>query len=248
MVSMRPGIWLTSLLVIPSLVMLGPQTLAQPNDPAAGLELNPATYRSVIGNPPAPGSRQALDDLAILRWNQRTRTPEGVRHSWRFLYRNLSVFDAAVGTDLAKTSPTLFKGLPAFLLRVDTLKDQLKDAVARPRPFVSHGDLQPCLPLETSWSFPSGHATWFATAALLLADLVPERRDRLLTVGLQGGYARAYCGVHYPSDVEASQRLAQAISKELIASPQWRTFKEQLAGERSKLLVTPPAGVPLLTD
>lgn len=245
---MRLSIWLTRLLLIPSSVMFGLQTLAQPNDPAAGLELNPASYRSVIGKPPAPASRQDLDDLAILRWNQRTRTPEGILHSWRFLNRNLSVFDAAIGTDLARTSPTLFKGLPAFLVRLDALKDQLKDAVARQRPFVSHQDLQPCLPLETTWSYPSGHATWFATAALLLADLVPERRDRLVPVGLQAGYARTYCGVHCPSDVEASQRLAQVFSKELIASPQWRTFKQQLAGERSKLLVPPPAGIPLLTD
>ncbi len=246
--TMHLRIWLAGLVLMPASIMVVPPALAQPADPAAGLVLNPSSYRPVIGNPPAPGSRQVLDDLAILRWNQRTRTAEGVLHSWRFLNRNLSVFDAAIGTDLAKTTPTLYKGLPAFLQRVDSIKDQLKEAVARPRPFASHRDLQPCLPLETSWSYPSGHATWFATAALLLADLVPERRDRLVQVGLQGGYARAYCGVHYPSDVEASQRLAEAISKELIASPQWRTFKQQLAGERSLLLVPPPAGLPLLTD
>jgi membrane-associated phospholipid phosphatase len=97
-------------------------------------------------------------------------------------------------------------------------------------------------------SFPSGHATWFATASLLLADLLPERRERLLPVGLQGGYVRAYCALHYPSDVLASQRLAEAISQEVIASPQWRTFKQQVAEERSRLLVPPPAGVPLLSD
>ena len=169
-------------------------------------------------------------------------------HSWRFLNRNLSVFDAAVGADLARTSPLLYAGLPAFLARADGLKDQLKDAVARPRPFVNHPDLKPCLPLEGSWSFPSGHATWFATASLLLADLLPERRERLLPVGLQGGYVRAYCALHYPSDVLASQRLAEAISQEVIASPQWRMFKQQVAGERSLLLAVPPAGLPLLSD
>ena len=99
-----------------------------------------------------------------------------------------------------------------------------------------------------SWSYPSGHATWFATAALLLAYLLPERRERLLPVGLQAGDVRAYCGLHYPSDVVAGQRLAEAISQELIASPQWRTFKQQLAGERRQLLTVPPAGLPLLMD
>ncbi len=251
--SLRPGQWLSSLLLLQtallpgSLALAGP-AFAQSADPAAGLVLQPAAYRAVIGKPPAPGSRQELDDLAILRWNQRSRTPAGIVHSWRFLNRNLSVFDAAVGADLARTSPSLYAGLPAFLKRADGLKDQLKDAVARPRPFVNHPDLKPCLPLEGSWSFPSGHATWFATASLLLADLLPERRERLLPVGLQGGYVRAYCALHYPSDVLASQRLAEAISQEVIASPQWRTFKQQVAEERSRLLLPPPAGLPLLSD
>lgn len=83
---------------------------------------------------------------------------------------------------------------------------------------MSHPELQPCLPLETSFSFPSGHATWYASAALLLADLLPERRERLLQLGRQGGYARSACLVHYPSDVLASQRLAEAVSRDVIAS------------------------------
>ncbi|MEA5441590.1 phosphatase PAP2 family protein [Cyanobium gracile] len=246
--SLRLGLWLSGLLLMPGPLMLGMPALAQQADPAAGLVLQPARYRAVLGSPPAPGSRQELDDLAILRWNQRSRTPAGILHSWHFLNRHLSLFDAAVGADLARTSPHLVAGLPSFVARAEALKDQLKDAAARPRPFLNHRDLSPCLPLEMSWSFPSGHATWFATAALLLADLLPERRERLLQVGLQGGYVRAYCGLHYPSDVVAGQRLAEAISQELIASPQWRTFKQQLAGERRQLLEVPPAGLPLLVD
>ncbi len=92
-----------------------------------------------------------------------------------------------MGADLAKTAPSLYTGLPALLERVDALKDQLKDSLARPRPLVSRTDLQPCLPLESTGSYPSGHATWFATGALLLADLLPEPRERILPVGLQGG-------------------------------------------------------------
>ena len=269
---MRLGLCLYGLVLPSCLVLHGGQALAQPalqpaaqpttlpstlpsaplaappTDPAAGLQLDPDSFRAVIGKPPAPASPEERDDLAILRWNQRTRTPEGVLDSWRFLNRNLSLFDAAFGANLQDTSPALYKGLPAFLSRADTLKNQLKQAIARPRPFLSHRDLQPCLPLESGWSYPSGHATWFATASLLLADLVPERRERLLLVGRQGGYVRAYCGVHYPSDVLASQRLAEAFSKEVIASPQWQTFKQQVAADRQRLLVAPPAGLPLLTN
>ncbi len=67
-------------------------------------------------------------------------------------------------------------------------------------------------------------------------------------MGLQGGCVRAYCGLHYPSDVLASQRLAEAIGKDVTDSPQWRAFKQQLAAERLRLLATPPAGLPLLMD
>lgn len=215
---------------------------------AAGPQLQPGSYQGVIGRPPVPGSQAELEDLAILRWNQRTQTPEGILHSWRFLNRNLSVFDAAVGSDLAKTAPTLSKAMTLYLIQVDAVKDQLKDSIARPRPFVTHGEFKPCLPLEKGWSFPSGHATWFATAGLLLADLLPERRERILAVGWQGGYARAYCAVHYPSDVKASQQLALAISRDVITSPEWRHFKQQVADERQRLLVAPPAGLPLLSD
>jgi acid phosphatase (class A) len=222
----------------------GPAVLAQGPMP----DLQASRYQAVIGKPPAPGSRAEADDLAILRWNQRTRTAEGILHSWRFLNRNLSVFEPAIGSDLAKSAPILSKGLVQLLAQVDGVKDQLKDSISRPRPFVSHGEFKPCLPLEKGWSFPSGHATWFATAGLLLADLLPERRDRILAVGWQGGYARAYCGVHHPSDVEASHRLAQAISRDVIASPQWEVFKLQLVEERQRLLAAPPAGLPLLTD
>jgi len=226
----------------------GSAALAQAGDPAAGLSLKAERYRAVVGRPPAPGSPAEADDLAVLRWNQRSRYPEAVVHRWRFLYRNLSTFDAAVGSDLSKTAPTLFQGLPAFLKRIDAIKDALKDEIARPRPYVSDPSFKPCLPLETTFSYPSGHATWYAAASLLLADLLPERRERLLEVGLQGGYARSYCVVHYPSDVLASQRLAGAISRDVIASPQWQAFKQQLRPERDQLLVPPPAGLPLLSD
>jgi acid phosphatase (class A) len=234
---------LTGLLLAP-----GAPLKAQGADPADGLELAPQGYRAVIGAPPAPGSRAEADDLAILRWNQRSRYPEAVEQSWRFLNRNLSSFDAAVGSDLSNTAPTLFKGLPFFLKRVDAIKNALKVEIARPRPYVSHPDLSPCLPTKTTFSYPSGHAAWYGTAALLLADLLPQRRERLLSVGSQGGFARSYCLVHYPSDVLASQRLSAAISRDVIASPQWQAFRQQLQGELGKLLVPPPAGLPLLSD
>ena len=47
-------------------------------NPAAGLALNAEAYSAVVGQPPAAGSAEEVKDLAILRWNQRTRYPQGV--------------------------------------------------------------------------------------------------------------------------------------------------------------------------
>ena len=239
---------LTAFLLVTPVASFGQEQKPTEFSAATGLQLSADKYKDVIGTPPLLGSADEASDLSILRWNQRSRYPEGVVHSWRFLYRNLSSFDAAVGSDLSKSAPILFKELPAFLKEIDNVKDQLKDAIARPRPYVSYKEFQPCLPLESTWSYPSGHATWYAATSLLLSDLIPARAERLQQVGSQGGYARTYCGVHYPSDVLASQKLALAINKDVIASAQWQIFKEKLKPEIQKLMMAPPAGLPLLTD
>ncbi|MFW6730998.1 MAG: phosphatase PAP2 family protein [Synechococcus sp.] len=227
-----------------------PPLLAQTPPPAAeaaaGLVLPADRYAALVGQPPAAGSRGEADDLAILRWLQLSRTAEAASRTWSFLSRSLSRFDAAIGADLNRTAPTLTAGLPSFLRVITTVKDELKTSHARPRPFLAHPDLRPCLPLEDSPAYPSGHALWYAAAGQLLADLLPERRERLLEVGRQGGFARVTCGVHYPSDVLASQRLAAAMAADVIASPQWRAFRERVRDEGLRLQQLPGPDLPAL--
>ena len=235
-----------SALAIPlGLVLWSAPVAANPSD---GLELSADRYRSILGPAPQAGGNVERDDLVILRWNQRTRYPQGVNHSWHFLNRYVGTFDAAVGGNMAKSAPVLSKGLMSFLKIVDNVKKDLKKNYQRPRPFISHSDIKPCLPLQSSFSYPSGHSTWYASTALLLADLMPERRERLIQVGRQGGYARVYCGMHYPSDVLAGERLAKAITADIIASPEWQSFRNEVKPEVDKLLKYPPAGLPLLSN
>lgn len=229
--------------MLPPLVIQTPPPAAEA---AAGLVLPAERYAALVGQPPAAGSRGEADDLAILRWLQLSRTAEAASRTWSFLSRSLSRFDAAIGADLNRTAPTLTAGLPSFLRVITTVKDELKTSHARPRPFLAHPDLRPCLPLEDSPAYPSGHALWYAAAGQLLADLLPERRERLLEVGRQGGFARVTCGVHYPSDVLASQLLAAAMAADVIASPQWRAFRERVRDEGLRLQELPGPDLPAL--
>ena len=202
-----------------------------------GLQLNLAALQTATGLPPKPHSLAAENDLAILLWLQRHRTPDQIAKSWLLLDRNVVQFDRALGIDMTRSTPTLVRGLTGFLKLVDGAKNTIKDSVKRPRPFVSHPEITVCLPPEDSWSFPSGHSTFFRAAAILLADLVPERRERLLAVGLLGGTSRTLCALHYPSDVEAGQRLGEAAALQILASPQWQQFKQQPALEKELQLL-----------
>lgn len=223
------------------------QAAADPS-PAAGLILELEPLLRLTGVPPTAGSTALREDLAVLRWLQLHRTPEMVATTWSTLARDLAVFSPALGVDMGKTTPNLLRGMAPFMALIDDGSDAIKNRLRRPRPFSSHADLQPCLPLEKGYSFPSGHSSWYAAAALLLSDLLPERRDRILVLGAYGGANRVMCGVHYPSDVLAAQRFARGAAAQITASPQWQRFRAdpaiqaELAQVRSAL----PASLPLL--
>ncbi|WP_086872593.1 acid phosphatase [Kosakonia pseudosacchari] len=58
-------------------------------------------------------------------------------------------------------------------------------------------------------SFPSGHTNTGYTDSLLMAEMLPERFDALITRGARYGYSRVVLGVHYPLDVMGSRMVAQ---------------------------------------
>ncbi|MEI7665021.1 MAG: phosphatase PAP2 family protein [Synechococcaceae cyanobacterium ELA263] len=216
--------------------------------PAAGLQLDMEALAKITGQPPPPESAAARDDLAVLNWLQRHRTPQMVATTWTTLGRDGGLFSPALGVDMSKSTPRVDQGLGVFLALVDQACNRIKDIVRRPRPYWSHAHLKPCLPPERGFSFPSGHSSWYQTAAELLADLLPERRERLLTIGSYGGANRVMCGVHYPSDVDAAQRLGRAAAEQIIASPQWQRFRADpgIAAELQRVRDAQPEALPLL--
>ncbi|MEB3200778.1 MAG: phosphatase PAP2 family protein [Synechococcaceae cyanobacterium] len=221
---------------------------ATAGSPSEGLRLDPKELQQLTGLPPAPGSSALSDDLAVLRWLQANRTPQMVATTWTLLGRDVDQFSPALGVDMSKTTPQLNRGLQAFLALVDQAGNGIKDLVRRPRPYWSHADLKPCLPPEAGFSFPSGHSSWYAAASRLLADLMPERRERLLEIGQHGGTSRVLCGVHYPSDVLAAQRFGSAAAARIISSPQWQRFRSDpaIVSELAAVRAARPEALPLL--
>lgn len=191
----------------------------------------PAPTRDPIadlaGAPPPAGSDGAKADLAIVLWEQRTRTAEDVRRAREGVKLGLAAFAEALGPGF---DPARHPRTEALLAEVgeEVRKSTgaLKARYARPRPFTADARVTPAIELEPSASFPSGHAARGVVFARVLAELAPERREALRERGLSVGYDRVIGGVHWPSDVEASQRLAPAVAERLLADPAWRARLE----------------------
>jgi len=100
-----------------------------------------------------------------------------------------------------------------------------------------HDAASPCLPPEAStpaytYSYPSGHSTFGAMTAILLADMVPEKRAELFQRGWDYGRSRVVGGVHFPSDVEAGRIQATVMTALMMQNPD---FKTDFAAARAEL-------------
>jgi acid phosphatase (class A) len=202
---------------------------------------------ALVPPPPAPGSPEAAGDargeaaaLALrgtLRW-ELARQDADLRSP-----AATGAFSCAAGRVI---SPDTTPRTDALLRR--TLSDFARASAAakqhygRKRPFEGNG--QPiCTPeeegaLRGNASYPSGHATIGYGWALVLADLLPQRRAELLARGEDFGDSRRICNVHFASDVAAGRALALPVLKRLLAD---RVFQADLAAARAELQALAPA-------
>jgi hypothetical protein len=76
----------------------------------------------------------------------------------------------------------------------------------------------PMMDLTDSPSYPSGHTTYGYTGALILAILVPERYQQMITRGAEYGNDRIIFGAHYAMDVMGGRTLALYDLAHLLAN------------------------------
>ena len=185
-----------------------PLTAQAPVSSAEGTD-----WAAFLGDFPAAGSGAVHDDLAVLLWLQHTRTQDEVARAKSELSLQVEIFSAVTGVDLDSSPFARTRALlEAAGGELRGVTSNLKRHFARPRPYKADARILPALHLEPSFSYPSGHAAWGAVTSAVLAQLDPGRGEAILERGRQVGYDRVLGGVHYPSDVEAGQRLGLAMA------------------------------------
>jgi acid phosphatase (class A) len=111
---------------------------------------------------------------------------------------------------------------------------------ATPANTAPHDPASPCLPVESaqaySYSYPSGHSTFGAMTAILLANMVPEKRRELFARGWDYGQSRIVGGVHFPSDVESGRIEATAMVALVMQNADFRTDFSAAKAELRKAL------------
>ncbi len=213
-----------------------PASGASPTDTAQCVDARTLDLRRILPPPPAAGSPQERAELDVLLRIQAHRTPKEAARARKDATIDVLAFaDALGGPPGALTTVRL--PLTLALLRhvgVDeaAILDPAKDEFGRPRPFTVEPRLHPVIARPRSLSYPSGHSTWAYTTALVLADMVPERRRQLLARAQEYAYDRSVAGVHYPSDVEAGKLAGTALAAALFTC---RPFDHEEAAARAEL-------------
>jgi len=110
----------------------------------------------------------------------------------------------------------------------------------RPRPYNSSTLVHPGIETEgTSPSYPSGHATYAYLCAVVLANMVPEKRAEIFSRADLFAQGRVIGGVHYPSDIEAGKLSGTLIAAAMLQNPVFRADLWRATQETRRALSLP---------
>jgi acid phosphatase (class A) len=187
---------------------------------------------ALLAPPPLPGSPEQAADLAEVQAVYHSTGSNEIAAAYSERKFSIFTFTPVIGeffqsNNLPKTA--------AFFERVqkqaEIVTDQAKDFYRRPRPYTVDTNLANGK-LEKSFSYPSGHSTESMVLALVLADLFPAQHDAIIAKARSIGWHRVEIARHYMTDIYAGRVLAQAIVREMKASPD---FQRDCAGAQAEI-------------
>ena len=134
-----------------------------------------------------------------------------------------------------------FMGMAGGLALNGFMTVAMKYGIARPRPFVSHGDLIYKKTHAGSLSFPSGHTSsafqWATSCVLVKPNWYVVVPAYMYACGI--AYSRMHLGVHYPTDIISGAAVGTASAFASYYINNWFWKKMDSRKKSSSLLITP---------
>lgn len=172
-----------------------------------------------LENYPKPGSAEEILDVTRLLFLQTTRSAADCKEAAEesngvglklFFGGKHALLSAGEIAKMEKELKWLTAKAGAKIL-------YYKTKFNRPRPYVSFPLIRPCIELENSKSYPSGHTTLARLYGRILSAVYPERSLLFMKRADEAAENRIIGGVHYPSDVAAGKKLGDLLAEDYLA-------------------------------
>lgn len=195
--------------------------------------INPETFDSTrYMSAPPTGLEEQEDKATVERW-QNLRDQKMADKSLADSKQSVFIFSDVLGEAFqAKAFPVAAKFFDSVYKTESNLNKQGKERWGRLRPPASNPNLKPVGKFENEGSYPSGHATFGWLTGIVLADMIPEKREQIMRRAREYGLNRVIGGVHFPSDIEAGRILAVACAVEMRHS---KAFLADFAEARAEV-------------
>ena len=181
------------------------------------------TFTFHLDGPPKLGSPEDENDYETLSRLQRSRKDEDCVRARTEVRMSLGTFYGKPYGPLTEVEVAELTHLFEILSKEAwPLINHEKKAFQRPRPYVIHDDLSPCVKTEPTSSYPSAHAAVSRFYMNILMTLFPDRKDALEKRAEQIAFDRNLVGVHYPTDVRDGKRLGEEIYQYLAKDNQFK--------------------------
>lgn len=192
--------------------------------------LRPADGQAIIGPYPTIGSLEEKQDFDELLYFQDTRTQEQCEAGAQESSSSLRAFFGGKNGPLSEAEVIkVQKNLKWVTIKTGVQILLNKTAFNRPRPYTNHPEIKPCIELELSKAYPSGHATLSRVYARILSVIYPERSIQFLNRADQIALNRVIGGVHHPSDIVAGKKLGDALADTYLSDDEFNINLEQIA-------------------
>jgi acid phosphatase (class A) len=172
--------------------------------------------------PPAPDTPAGKADLDAVLATQRARSAAEAASAQADAEATVFRFADVLGDGFAADRLPLTARLFGRLTKsIGPVVNPAKEHWHRARPFVASSAVEP-LSRPDGDTYPSGHGALARLYAIVLADLLPGRRDAIFARADRFAWNRVVNGVHYPTDVTAGAIAGTLIAQRLQADAAFR--------------------------
>lgn len=193
--------------------------------------------------PPADDSAKNRAEIEQLHRIERQRTPAEIAQAQAdAAERDIFIFASVLGAGFNAKALPLTAALSAHVEQDEAADiEPVKKIFHRVRPYRFDTTLHPVCPATVKDdAYPSGHTMSGYLEALLLASMLPEKKDAIFARAEAYAHDRLVCGVHHASDLEAGKDMAYALFAVMADNARFEAERSAAEAEVREALRLPP--------